>query len=210
MAFRLHFHSIQMEEKHSIENAGRPLKEIHRDLRSVIHNSLPESALRAAAASHRESQSRGTVHAARAEPRIPWDTDGAKGGSKNLKTMLQYLQHSTADNAMDDSTKELHDYVCRVKTAPEVKEDYMRFEELIEWERAEAAEQTTQIATQKATQNTKIQDILELLEDYGEIPDTLMEKRENSQIALPRNILLFYGRLFKPISLGPYFARHSR
>lgn len=40
----------------------------------------------------------------------------------------------------------------------------MRFEELIAWERAEAA------------QNTKVQAILELLEDYGEIPDTLPEK----------------------------------
>lgn len=110
-------------------------------------------------------------------------TNGTKGGSKNLKTMLQYLQHSTADNATDDSTKELHDYVCRVKTAPEIKEDYMRFEELIDWERAEAAEQ----ATQKATQNTKIQDILELLEDYGEIPDALTERlRQSNDEALKK------------------------
>lgn len=95
--------------KHSIENAGRLLKEIHRNLRSVIHNSLPE------------------------------------------------------------------------------REDYMRFEELIEWERAEAAEQATQIATQKAAQNTKIQDILELLEDHGEVPDALTEKlRQSGDEALKR------------------------
>lgn len=114
-------------------------------------------------------------------------TDGTKGGSQNLKTVLQYLQHSTADNVMDDSTRELHDYVCRVKTAPKIREDYMRFEELIEWERAEAAEQATQIATKKATQNTKIQDILELLEDHGEVPDTLTEKlRQSGDEALKR------------------------
>lgn len=97
--------------------------------------------------------------------------------------MLQYLQHSTADNAMDDSTKELHDYVCRVKTAPEVKEDYMRFEELIAYERADAAEQ--------AIQNIKIQNILELLEDYGEIPDTLTEKlRQSNDEALKKYLKL--------------------
>lgn len=67
----------------------------------------------------------------------------------------------------------------------------MHFEELIAWERAEAAEQAAeqaaQIATQKATQNTKIQDILELLEDYGEIPDTLTEKlRQSNDEALKR------------------------
>lgn len=59
----------------------------------------------------------------------------------------------------------------------------MRFEELIDWERAEAAEQ----ATQKATQNTKIQDILELLEDYGEIPDALTERlRQSNDEALKK------------------------
>lgn len=80
-----------------------------------------------------------------------------------------------AENATDDSTRELHDYVCRVKTAPEVKEDYMRFEELIAWERAEAM------------QNTKIQDILDLLEDYGEIPTALIEKlRQSNDEALKR------------------------
>lgn len=96
-------------------------------------------------------------------------TNGTKGGSEPIRTMLQYLQRSTADNAKDESTKELHDYVCRVKTAPEVKEDYMRFEELIAYERADAAQK----ATLEVTHTTKVQDILELLEDYGEIPDTL-------------------------------------
>ena len=95
-------------------------------------------------------------------------TGGTKGGSGNIKTLLQYLQHSTADNAMDESTKELHDYVSRVKTAPEVKEEYMRFEEIIAFERKDAA--------QEAAQSTKIQAVLDLLEDYGEIPDALKEE----------------------------------
>lgn len=106
-------------------------------------------------------------------------TNGTKGGNKSLRAMLQYLQHSTADNAVDNSTREIHGYVCRVKTAPEVKEDYMRFEELIAWERAEEA------------QNTKIQAILDLLEDYGEIPDSLTEKlRQSSDEALKRYLKL--------------------
>lgn len=99
-------------------------------------------------------------------------TGGTKGGNGNIKTLLNYLQHSTADNAMDESTKELHDYVSKVKTAPEIKEEYMRFEEIIAFERKDAAEQ----AAQAATQNTQIQAILELLEDYGEIPDFLNEE----------------------------------
>lgn len=103
-------------------------------------------------------------------------TGGTKGGSRNLKNVLQYLQHSTADNAVDDSTRELHNYVCKVKAAPEVKEDYMRFEELIARERAEAAGQ----AAERAAQDTKVQDILELLKDYGEVPDGLTERLQQS------------------------------
>lgn len=107
-------------------------------------------------------------------------TNGTKGGSEPIRIMLQYLQRSTADNARDESTKELHDYVCKVKTAPEVREDYMRFEEFIAFERADAARQAATEAVQKTTlevtHTTKVQDILELLEDYGEIPNTLEQK----------------------------------
>ena len=99
---------------------------------------------------------------------IYFSAGGAKGGNGEIKTMLQYLQHSTIDNAMDDSTRELHDYVSKVKISPEVRESYMRFEDLIAFER----------------RDTIVQDILDLLEDYGEIPDALKEKlsRTNSEI----------------------------
>ena len=83
-------------------------------------------------------------------------------------TNISYQVKSTADNAMDDTTKELHGYVSRVKTAPEIKEEYMRFEEFLAYERKEAA--------QEAAQDTRIQSILELLEDYGEIPESLKEE----------------------------------
>lgn len=87
-------------------------------------------------------------------------TGGTKGGSKELKNMLQYLRHSTADNATDKSTRELHDYVSKVKTLPEVRQGYMKFDELIYYERMDAI----------------IQAIFDLLEDYGEIPESLIEK----------------------------------
>lgn len=52
----------------------------------------------------------------------------------------------------------------------------MRFEEFIAFERADAAKQAAQQATLEATHTTKVQDILELLEDYGEVPDALEQK----------------------------------
>ena len=101
---------------------------------------------------------------------------GTKGGSGKIKTLLQYLQHSTVDNVMDESTRELHDYVSKVKTSPEVREEYMRFEELIAFERKEAAEEAAKDAFRRIT----IQNILDLLEDYGQIPDILKQKLEQS------------------------------
>ena len=130
-------------------------------------------------------------------------TDGAKGGSESIRTMLQYLQRSTADNARDESTKELHDYVCRVKTAPEVKEDYMRFEEFIAFERADAAKQAAQQATLEATHTAKVQDILELLEDYGEVPDAL--KQELTQ-ANPETLKLYLKLAAKADSIEAFIA----
>lgn len=57
--------------------------------------------------------------------------------------------------------------------SPEVREEYMRFEDLIAYERRDAAKE--------ATQEMKKQSIYELLEDYGEIPDTLKEKLEGKK-----------------------------
>lgn len=94
-------------------------------------------------------------------------TGGTKGGSEEIGTMLQYLQHSTVDNARDASTKEIHDYVSRVKTIPEVRQGYMSLAERFYYERKEAARETT------------VENILELLGDHGEIPEEL-KRRLNS------------------------------
>ena len=96
-------------------------------------------------------------------------TGGTKGGNKKIGTMLKYLQESTADNATDESTRELHGYVSREKMMPEVKQEYMMFDEFLYYKCKAAADE----ATKKTEKDTKIQDILELLEDLGEIPDGL-------------------------------------
>ena len=66
----------------------------------------------------------------------------------------------TAENAMDTSTKELHDYASRVKIIPEVRQGYMSLAERFYFERKEAT----------------VENILALLEDYGEIPEELKER----------------------------------
>lgn len=40
-------------------------------------------------------------------------TNGTRGGNRELRTMLKYLQDSRAENATDSATRELHDYVSK-------------------------------------------------------------------------------------------------
>ncbi len=48
-------------------------------------------------------------------------TNGTKGGSDELHTLLQYLQDSRAENATDATTREIHEYVTKVMVQPVLK-----------------------------------------------------------------------------------------
>jgi hypothetical protein len=106
-----------------------------------------------------------------------FNTAGSEGGSTELRNMLRYLQDSREENVTDDVTRQLHECVSKVKMQPEMRLEYMKYDEIIAWERKDAAEE----AAEKATCATKRNDILELLEDYGEIPDNLKERIEQEE-----------------------------
>lgn len=99
-----------------------------------------------------------------------FNTSGSKGGNEKLKNLLRYMQDSREENVTDDIIREIHSCVSRVKMQPEVRLEYMRYDEIIAWERKDAAEEATKEATRVY--------IMELLKDYGEIPDSLIEKIE--------------------------------
>jgi len=101
-------------------------------------------------------------------------TKGTKGGCREIRDMLRYLQDSTPANARDEATRELHEYVSKVKIMPEVRQGYMSFEEYITYRCMDYAAETKK----NTEKDTRIQSILELLEDYGDIPDQLKNKLE--------------------------------
>lgn len=137
-----------------------------------------------------------------------FNTSGNKGGSDAIKTMLRYIRDSRAENATDAATKEIHSYAERVKIRPEVRKNYMFWEEYEERLREEIADAIRDdirnevleefndaekdkireklrdsvkeelIGTEKeeVRKAGKVEDILELLEDYGKIPAKLQEK----------------------------------
>lgn len=102
-------------------------------------------------------------------------TDGKRGGSPQMGRLLQYIKDSREQNVTDDATKEIHTYVERIKIQPEVEVAYMRFGDIIDLERREAA--------QEAALDARIQDILELLEEYGEVPDNVRKLVEDAEDA---------------------------
>lgn len=105
---------------------------------------------------------------------VYFNTRGRRGGSEAIQSMLTYMQESNAEHVVDEATKEVHSYVSRIKNMEEVREGYMTFGDLIDMEREEAAKEAADTATQK----TRIMDILELLEECGEVPESLHGKIE--------------------------------
>ncbi len=67
---------------------------------------------------------------------------------------------------MDEATEELEVYIHKVKTDPEVRRSIMTFGDIIDSEKREAAK------------DTGIEYIMELLNDAGDVPETVVEKLE--------------------------------
>ena len=105
---------------------------------------------------------------------IYFNTKGKKGGSPSIQEMLQYFQESTEMNAKGENLQRIHDHVKKVKILPEVREEFMRLDDIIYYEREEAAKE----ASEKADRNRAVQDILELLKEYGEPSENLRSRLE--------------------------------
>lgn len=93
-------------------------------------------------------------------------TKGKKGGTADIQAMLKYFEDSTEANATTDAIKAVHSYVSRVKVLPEVRQEYMKFDEIMYY------------AKRDGKIEARVQSILELLEDYGEIPEEVRQRLE--------------------------------
>ena len=103
-----------------------------------------------------------------------FNTSGTKGGSPEIKAMLNYIQNSTDENVTNEATRKLHQYVEDVKVLPEVRREYMTFEEYLDyWGRDLKAEERRE---------TMIGNIMDILEDYDEeTPDDLKQSIINEK-----------------------------
>ena len=119
-------------------------------------------------------------------PEIPYEdglrilyfnTKGTRGGSQSVQNMLNYLQESKAASVVDEATREIDGYVRGVKENPKAEEAYMTIGDIIDREVEEAVEKAVEKAVENTTRSTKVDDILELLEDAdGDVSDALKER----------------------------------
>ena len=145
----------------------------------------------------------------REEPDIEYDdgltmlyfnTAGSRGGSRDIKNMLKYLQDSRDDMAVDEATRELDRYVDSIKSNSVLKGDYMTVGDFIDNERREEREETTARVTKEVTERVTVsilQDgILDLLNDKGIVPEDLRNKIcEETDHEKLRHLHLLAGRV---------------
>ena len=113
-----------------------------------------------------------------------FNTAGSRGGSRDIKNMLKYLQDSRDDMAVDEATRELDRYVDSIKSNSVLKGDYMTVGDFIDNERREERERVMQEA------------ILDLLNDKGTVPENLRNKIcEETDHEKLRHLLLLAGRV---------------
>ena len=70
-----------------------------------------------------------------------FNTKGKKGGTSEIRAMLKYMMESTEKNVVNEDIRNLHRCVERVKVLPEIREEFMRFEDVIAWEKEKSHEE---------------------------------------------------------------------
>ena len=100
-----------------------------------------------------------------------FNTKGTKGGNEVIHAILNYLQDSRKENVVNEETRKLHAMVERVKKKPEVRLAYMRFDEVLYWEKKESREQGQEEAYHSM--------IISFLQAHGALSEELREKIEH-------------------------------
>ncbi len=100
-----------------------------------------------------------------------FNTKGAKGGNEVIRSVLNYLQDSRKENVVNEETRKLHAMVEQVKKKPEVRLAYMRFDEVLYWEKKESREQGQEEAYHSM--------IISFLQAHGALSEELRDKIES-------------------------------
>lgn len=115
-----------------------------------------------------------------------FNTRGKKGGTPEIRAMLKYMIESTEKNVVNEDIRNLHRCVERVKVLPEIREEFMRFEDVIAWEKEksheEGIEEGRKEGIEKGRKEGRIRMLIEISRESGlsdeKILKQLMDKCE--------------------------------
>ena len=109
-----------------------------------------------------------------------FNTSSPNDEDDELNALLKYIQNSTEENATTELTKQLHEYVTKVKSSPEERYRYMTWGEYIDFEtmeaKAEARKEGHAEGRAEAVLATYRENTLEVLNKFGDVPDDVVEK----------------------------------
>ncbi|MBQ6844007.1 MAG: hypothetical protein IJO60_05140 [Agathobacter sp.] len=114
-----------------------------------------------------------------------FNTTGTKGGNSSIKSLLNFIQNSKINSVTDEVTKKLHECVNRVKVSQEMREEYMKWESLLYYERMDGKEEgrleellrQVEIKSAKNKEPEQIADELELtIEEVEELLQILKKE----------------------------------
>ena len=109
-----------------------------------------------------------------------FNTGGTRGGNEAIHALLTYLQDSRKENVVDEATDRLHKLITKVKEKPEVRLEYMKFEDIIYWERKDGYKEGLQEGRQEgeaAGRESAYKEMtISLLQAHGEVPSDLRDK----------------------------------
>lgn len=81
---------------------------------------------------------------------------GKKGGSTEIKNLLEYILNSREENVVDETTRKIHEFIEKIRHRQEMEEAYMTWDEYIYCERQEEREEVTRETAIKLIKGGKL------------------------------------------------------
>ncbi|MCQ2498638.1 MAG: hypothetical protein MJ133_06595, partial [Lachnospiraceae bacterium] len=78
-----------------------------------------------------------------------FNTKGTKGVNEGVKNLLRFMENSVPENIVDEATKEISEYVDKVKKSPEVEEAFMTMGDKIDQLCEESEQRGIEIGEQR-------------------------------------------------------------
>ena len=99
-------------------------------------------------------------------------TGGKKGGNKEIKSLLTYMQSSIIENVKDEATRSIHASVEKIKRSAEVRGKYMTVGEMMDYYKELGYEEGKAEGKEEGRLNL----LFDILSDLGEIPQELLQQ----------------------------------